>query len=179
MVTNPLTWLDYTTTGSLSLTSHSCFIWLPSFISSSGRQDRWGRSSAPPLHQWHSFLASIDRSDVHSTGQGLRSKPKSQRSKQILQYFGCFRTTTPIVISRWLRNCEQSLRWGRRCSFLLLAATKQLCEWYILAVSLSHLFFYLFPWYHHDICRSYYQLPKWGPCKRSRSKVQIRGENPT
>ena len=27
--------------------------------------------------------------------------------------------------------------------------------------------------YHHEIFRSYYQWPKWCPCKRSRSKVKV------
>ena len=29
------------------------------------------------------------------------------------------------------------------------------------------------PSYHHEIFRSYYQWPKWCPCKRSRSKVKV------
>ena len=42
--------------------------------------------------------------------------------------------------------------------------------------------FTMFPSYHHEIFRSYYQWQKWGPCKRSRSEVKgqgHRGQNPT
>ena len=56
----------------------------------------------------------------------------------------------------------------------LLAATKQLYKWYFPSVRLSvcHTFLTMFPSsYHHEIFRSYYQWPKWGPCKRSKVKV--------
>ena len=58
----------------------------------------------------------------------------------------------------------------------LLAATKQLYKWYFPSVRLSvcHTCLTMFPSsYHHDIFRSYYQWPKQGPCKRSRSEVKV------
>ena len=40
--------------------------------------------------------------------------------------------------------------------------------------SVRHTFLTMFPsLYHHEIFRSYYQWPKWRPCKRSRSKVKV------
>ena len=65
-----------------------------------------------------------------------------------------------------------------------LAATKQLYKWYFPSVrpsvrlsvrlSVCHTFLTMFPSsYHHEIFRSYYQWPKWGPCKRSRSEVKV------
>ena len=43
-------------------------------------------------------------------------------------------------------------------------------------LSVCHTFFTMFPsWYHHEIFRSYYQWPKWYPCKRSRSKDKGQG----
>ena len=74
-----------------------------------------------------------------------------------------------------------------------LAATKQLYEWFSPSVrpsvcpsvclSVCHTFLTMFPSsYHHEIFRSYYQWPKWRPCKRSRSEVKgqgHRGHNPT
>ena len=45
--------------------------------------------------------------------------------------------------------------------------------------SVCHTFFTMFPSsYHHEIFRSYYQWQKWCPCKRSRSKVKVTGQNP-
>ena len=63
---------------------------------------------------------------------------------------------------------------------LFVAANKQLYEWYFLSVCLSicHTFFPRFQSsYHHETFRSYYQYqwPKWGPCKRSSSKVTGKG----
>ena len=64
---------------------------------------------------------------------------------------------------------------------MFLAATKQLYEWYFLSV--FHTFLTMFPSSdHHEIFRSYYQWPKWGPCKKSRSEVKGEGQrchNPT
>ena len=69
---------------------------------------------------------------------------------------------------------------------LILAATKQLYEWFSPSVCLSvcpsvcpsvcHTFLTMFPSsYHHGICRSYYQWQKWHQCKRSRSEVKGQG----
>ena len=70
------------------------------------------------------------------------------------------------------------------CLLELLAATKQLYEWFSPSVRLSvctsvrlcvrHTFLTMFPSsYHPEIFRSYYQWQKWCPCKRSRSKVKV------
>ena len=46
--------------------------------------------------------------------------------------------------------------------------------------SVCHIFLAMFPsLYHHEIFRSYYQLQKWRPCKRSRSEVKSQGHRPT
>ena len=42
----------------------------------------------------------------------------SQRSKQILPQFGCFRTVTPVWIHQWLWNNAQSLKLHRRGALL-------------------------------------------------------------
>ena len=60
----------------------------------------------------------------------------------------------------------------------ILAATKQLYEWFSSSVRLSvcHTSFTMSPSSdHHEIFRSYYQWQKWGPCKRSRSEVKGEG----
>ena len=65
---------------------------------------------------------------------------------------------------------------------IVLAATKQLYEWFSLSVCLSvrpsvcHTFFTMFPLlYHHEIFMIYYQWQRWRPCKRSRSEVKGQG----
>ena len=80
---------------------------------------------------------------------------------------------------------------GRRGYFgvsnvvLVLAATKQLYDWFSPSICLSvrHTFLTMFSSsYHHEIFRSYYQWHKWRPCKRSRSEVKgqvHRGQHPT
>ena len=72
----------------------------------------------------------------------------------------------------------------------IVAATKQLYEWFSPSVRLSvclsvcpsvwlfvrHTFLTMFPSsYHHEIFRRYYQWQKWRPCKRSRSQVKDQG----
>ena len=63
---------------------------------------------------------------------------------------------------------------------IFLAATKQLYDWFSPSVrpsvclSVSHTFCTMFPSsYHHEIFRGYYNVQKWCPCKRSRSKVKV------
>ena len=69
------------------------------------------------------------------------------------------------------------------CNPIFLAATKQLYKWYFPSVcpsvrpsvcpSVCHTFLTMFPSsYHHEIFRSYYQLPK----VRSVQKVKVRGQ---
>ena len=57
-------------------------------------------------------LLPLKKSDVHSKGQGQRSR--SQRAKQFFPQCGRFWTVTPVWMNRWLRNYAQSLKWCRR-----------------------------------------------------------------
>ena len=53
-------------------------------------------------------------------------KSRSQSSKQILPYFGCFWTITQVLIYRWLRNDALSLKWCRRGALLFLKVIRQI-----------------------------------------------------
>ena len=79
-----------------------------------------------------SGVNTINISDVHTKGQGQRSR--SDKSKQILPSFGRFRTITPVPIHRWLRNDAQASRSVQEVLYCFLAATKQLYEWFSLTV---------------------------------------------
>ena len=49
-------------------------------------------------------------------------------------------------------------KWDVQITYIFLAATKQLYEWYFLSV--CHTFLTMFPSsYHHEIIRSYHQGP--------------------
>ena len=82
------------------------------------------------------------------------------------------------VWSPWMEgvfSCGQAALW----------MVQSVCPSVRLSVRLSvcHTFLTMFPSsYHHEIFRSYYQWPKWRPCKRSRSEVKgqgHRGHDPT
>ena len=64
-----------------------------------------------------------DQGEVHTKGQGQRSKFKVTGVKTQLN---CFRTVTPVWIYKWWWNGAQSLMLLRRGALLFLAATKQL-----------------------------------------------------
>ena len=58
----------------------------------------------------------------------------------------------------------------------LLISCDQAALWMVFSIRLSirHTFLIIFPSsYHHEIFRGYFQWPKWGSCKRSRSKVKV------
>ena len=57
-----------------------------------------------------SGVVTIYKRDVHAKGQDRRQRSKSQRSKQILPKFECFRTVTRMYINRFLCNNRQSYR---------------------------------------------------------------------
>ena len=63
----------------------------------------------------------IDKSVVHAKTQRQIRSPgsKSQRSKQSLAQFGHFWIIILVLIHRWLQNDSQSLKWHRRCFWLL------------------------------------------------------------
>ena len=59
-------------------------------------------------------------------------------------------------------SCDQAALW------MVQSVCLSVC------LSVCDTFFTMFPSsYHHKIFRSYYQWPKWRPCKRSRSKVKV------
>ena len=125
-----------------------------------------------------------DKSDVHAKGQGQRSKVKVTEVNTRLNRF---RTVTPVWIHIWWWNDAYSLMMLRRGA-LLLAATKQLYEWYFLSVCpsvrlsvcpsvrlsvrLSHLFDYVpiivSSW-------NFQELSHWTRV-RSMQKVKVRGQ---
>ena len=79
-----------------------------------------------------------------------------------------------------LRKCKSSQWYFDITCFL--AATRQLCNGLFrpsvhppVCLSVRHTYFTVFPSsYHPIIVRSYYQWPKWGPCKRWRSEVKVK-----
>ena len=68
--------------------------------------------NVPPIVSSWNFQESLPLAEVMPTEKikvrGQRSR--SQRSKQILPQFWCFRTITPVWIDLWLRNDAQSLK---------------------------------------------------------------------
>ena len=77
-----------------------------------------------------SGVITIDRSDVHATGQGQGSMVKVTEVKKNLSYFERLGTITPVVSNSWLWNDTQSLKWSRRGALLFL---KVICK-----ISWSH-----------------------------------------
>ena len=70
-----------------------------------------------------------------------------------------FFSSLPLpLFSLFFFSCDQAALWS-----------PSVCP----SVRLSHLFHYVSSSYHHEIFRSYYPWQKWGPCKRSRSKVKV------
>ena len=93
-------------------------------------------------------------------------------------YFVEFVKNAPYGIYCWC--CAWGIHW--RCQRVF--SCDQAALWMVQSVRLSvcpsvcpsvcHTFLTMFPSsYHHEIFRSYYQWPKWRPCKRSRSKVKV------
>ena len=83
--------------------------------------------------------------------------------------------TYHIELYAWLHW----ITWIYTTKHVLLAATKQLYEWYFLSVcpsvrlSVCHTCLTMFPSsHHHAIFRSFYQWTRKDPCKRSRSRGQ-------
>ena len=124
---------------------------------------------ARPFPAWcFKIIAYIHGWSIQNTGMILGLHPANERRRY---------KVTPSL-SRPGANLESALqytlsaRWKYAMPFDILAATKQLYEWFSPSVCLPvrHTFLTMFPSsYHHEIFRNYYQWQKWCPCKRSRS----------
>ena len=145
-------------------------------------------------HEISGVIAS-DKSGVHAKGQGQRSKVKVT---EVTTQLNRFRTVTPVWIHIWWWNDAYNLIMLRRGALLffkvirqisrshgsknrriwprlgVLAATKQLNEWYFLSVrpsvrpSVRHTFLTMFPSsYHHEIS---------GVITRDQGKVHAKGQ---
>ena len=55
-------------------------------------------------------VITIDKSDVHTWGQGQRSKVTRDKKSPILTQIERFRTVTQVLIHKRLRNDAQSLK---------------------------------------------------------------------
>ena len=101
------------------------------------------------------------------------------RNLSLILFVNCRHIESHImIISEVVFSCDQA------ALQMVFSVCPSVCPSIRLSVRLSHFFFFtIFPSsYHHEIFRSYYQWPKLGPCKRSRSKVKgqgKRGQNPT
>ena len=83
----------------------------------------------------------------------------------------CHSSLNSQMATKWCTKLEVALK---RCPIVF--SCDQAALWMVFSVLLSvcHTFFTMFPSsYHHAIFRSYYQWPKWCPCKGSRSEVKV------
>ena len=75
---------------------------------------------------------------------------------------------------------EGSIQYNAIVRRIFLVATKQLYGWFSSSVrpvcrSVRHTFFIMLPSLcHHEFFRSYHQWLKWCPCKRSRSRSNVK-----
>ena len=81
------------------------------------------------------------------------------------------------TLSKYIFSCDQAaLR-------MAISVCLSVCPSVCLCPSVCDTFLTMFPSsYHHENFRSYYQWPKWCPCRRSRSEVKGQGhrdQNPT
>ena len=64
-----------------------------------------------------------DKSDVHTKGQGQRSKVKVT---EVITQLSRFRTVTPVLIHQWLWNDAESLKQLRRGALLFFKVIRQI-----------------------------------------------------
>ena len=62
------------------------------------------------LKPYHDEILGAITTDENDVMQKGKSRCQSHRGRNIFSQFGRFRTVTPVLIYRWLRNYAQSLK---------------------------------------------------------------------
>ena len=114
---------------------------------------------------WWSWTLLIDSSSARKYHVWKRTKTRYSHNANVNDLYNIFVKSN---------RSEHDIALGG-----ILAATKQLYEWFSPSVCLSVRPSHLLTMYpsscHHKIFRSYYQWQKGRPCKRSRSEVKGQG----